>query len=82
MPHAYGYRAGTRHLFSRGFRKHGVPNLSTFMIKYKKGDYVLVQGRLKISKKQQSKSDITKTASLSTKEYHLNVFKMSLICRP
>jgi len=46
---------------------------------YQKGDYVLVQGRLKILKKQQNKPG---TQSLSTKEYHLNVFKMSLICRP
>ena len=49
---------------------------------YRKGDYVLVQGRLKISKKQQLKPDSTKTPFLSTREYHLNVFKMSLICRP
>ena len=49
---------------------------------YQKGDYVLVQGRLKIPKKQQAKLDSTKTSFLSTKEYHLNVFKMSLICRP
>ena len=49
---------------------------------YQKGDYVLVQGRLKISKKQQSKKDISDISSFSTKEYHLNVFKMSLICRP
>ena len=49
---------------------------------YQKGDYVLVQGRLNISKKQQSKKDISDISSFSTKEYHLNVFKMSLICRP
>jgi len=49
---------------------------------YQKGDYVLVQGRLKISKKQQLKPDSAKTSFLSTREYHLNVFKMSLICRP
>ena len=49
---------------------------------YQKGDYVLVQGRLKISKKQQSKKDISDISSFSTKEYHLNVFKMSLIFRP
>jgi len=49
---------------------------------YQKGDYVLVQGRLKILKKQQSKLNKTETTTLSTKEYHLNVFKMSLICRP
>ena len=49
---------------------------------YQKGDYVLVQGRLKISKKQQSKVGDSGLSPLATKEYHLNVFKMSLICRP
>ena len=49
---------------------------------YQKGDYVLVQGRLKISKKQQSKNNSSDLTNLSTKEYHLNVFKMSLIFRP
>ena len=49
---------------------------------YQKGDYVLVQGRLKISKNQQSKLSGNELPILSTKEYHLNVFKMSLICRP
>ena len=48
---------------------------------YQKGDYVLVQGRLKVSKKQ-AKSESREISLLSTKEYHLNVFKMSLICRP
>ena len=48
---------------------------------YQKGDYVLVQGRLKIFKKQSSKLNNSKIPPLSTKEYHLNVFKMSLICR-
>ena len=49
---------------------------------YQKGDYVLVQGRLKISKKQSSKLNNSNVPTLSSKEYHLNVFKMSLICRP
>ena len=44
MPHAYGYRAGTRDLFQRGFRRHGAPCLSTYMIEFKKGDYVDVVG--------------------------------------
>jgi len=44
MPHAYGYRAGTRHLFSRGFRKHGAPHLSTFMTRFKKNDFVDIIG--------------------------------------
>jgi|TARA_B100000683_G_scaffold84003_1_gene82936 single-stranded DNA-binding protein len=49
---------------------------------YQKGDYVLVQGRLKIVKKQDLKSKGSQTPPLITKEYHLNIFKMSLICRP
>ena len=44
MPHAYGYRAGTRDLFSRGFRRHGAPMLSTYLTKYKKGDFVDIVG--------------------------------------
>jgi len=47
---------------------------------YKKGDYVLVQGRLKLFKKHQ-KSNIFGSSSYPTKEYHLNVMKMSLIRR-
>nr|YP_009162725.1 hypothetical protein [Pseudo-nitzschia multiseries]AKT26126.1 hypothetical protein [Pseudo-nitzschia multiseries]UBA15509.1 hypothetical protein Ycf41 [Pseudo-nitzschia multiseries] len=48
---------------------------------YQKGDYVLVQGRLKVLKKQQSPLKKLEAQPVSTKEYHLNVFKMSLICR-
>ena len=40
MPHAFGLRARTRDLFCKGFRKAGMPNLSTFLVPYKKGDYV------------------------------------------
>jgi single-stranded DNA-binding protein len=49
---------------------------------YQKGDYVLVQGRLKIIKKQNSSYSTSQLPTLSTKEYQLNVFKMSLIYRP
>lgn len=40
MPHSFGKRARTRHLFSRKFREHGMINLSTYMKTYKVGDYV------------------------------------------
>jgi large subunit ribosomal protein L21e len=50
MPHAYGYRAKTRDLFKRPFRKHGAPSLSTYMINYKKGDFVDVVGNGAIHK--------------------------------
>jgi large subunit ribosomal protein L21e len=35
MPHAFGYRARTRHMFSRGFKNHGMIKLSTYMTPYK-----------------------------------------------
>jgi hypothetical protein len=43
MTKTKGYRRGTRDMFSRQFRKHGVINLSTFMKTYKIGDYVDVK---------------------------------------
>lgn len=47
---------------------------------YIKGDYVLVQGRLRLFKKQR-KIDTQKLDFFSPKEYHLHVFKMALIHR-
>ena len=40
MPHCFGYRARTRHLFSKGFRNHGPVHLSKIMQTYRKGDFV------------------------------------------
>eukprot|EP00301_Raphidiophrys_heterophryoidea_P021526 c5928_g1_i1.p2 GENE.c5928_g1_i1~~c5928_g1_i1.p2 ORF type:complete len:160 (+),score=28.58 c5928_g1_i1:47-526(+) len=40
MVNSKGYRAGTRHLYSRDFRAHGIEHLSTFLVTYKRGDYV------------------------------------------
>ena len=40
MPHSYGYRARTRKLFARGFRKHGRAALNNILTTYKLGDYV------------------------------------------
>eukprot|EP00347_Sterkiella_histriomuscorum_P024367 403331366 len=40
MPHAHGYRARTRHLFSKSFRHHGPVHLSKILEVYKKGDFV------------------------------------------
>lgn len=40
MPHSYGKRARTRHLFSRAFGEKGMIRLSTYMKTYKVGDYV------------------------------------------
>ena len=40
MVHSYGYKSGTRHLFQKQFRKHGMPSISTLLATYKVGDYV------------------------------------------
>ena len=40
MVHSYGLRSGTRHLFAKKFRKHGMPNISSSLRTYKVGDYV------------------------------------------
>jgi large subunit ribosomal protein L21e len=40
MPHSYGYRARTRHLFSKNFREKGMPGLSTYLKQYRMGDKV------------------------------------------
>uniref|UniRef100_A0A0A9YUW8 60S ribosomal protein L21 n=1 Tax=Lygus hesperus TaxID=30085 RepID=A0A0A9YUW8_LYGHE len=40
MVHSYGYKSGTRHLFAKKFRKHGVPSVSTILTNIKVGDYV------------------------------------------
>lgn len=40
MPHCFGLRARTRHLFSKGFRNHGPVHLSKIMQTYRKGDFV------------------------------------------
>jgi large subunit ribosomal protein L21e len=40
MVHSYGYKSGTRHLFQKKFRKHGMPSVSTLLASYKVGDYV------------------------------------------
>lgn len=35
-----GLRSGTRHMFARGFRKHGYIPLTTYLRNFKVGDYV------------------------------------------
>lgn len=44
MVNPKGYRRGTRYLFSRKFRHHGVEKLSTFLKVYKLGDIVDIKG--------------------------------------
>ncbi|TIA90706.1 hypothetical protein E3P99_01445 [Wallemia hederae] len=40
MPHSFGLRARTRHLFSRNFKEHGPIHLETYLTPYKVGDIV------------------------------------------
>jgi ribosomal protein L21E len=44
MVNPKGYRRGTRYMFARPFRKHGVEPLSTFYRVYKRGDIVTIKG--------------------------------------
>ncbi|TDL26372.1 hypothetical protein BD410DRAFT_819235 [Rickenella mellea] len=40
MPHSFGYRARTRHMFKRGFKDHGMIKMSTYLVPYRIGDIV------------------------------------------
>ncbi|CUG88376.1 60S ribosomal protein L21e, putative [Bodo saltans] len=40
MVHSYGLKSGTRHLFAKKFRKHGIPPVSTILTTYKVGEFV------------------------------------------
>jgi large subunit ribosomal protein L21e len=40
MPHSYGVRARTRHMFAKKFRQHGPVHLSQYLMNVKVGDYV------------------------------------------
>jgi large subunit ribosomal protein L21e len=44
MRNTKGKRRGTRYMFSRPFREHGVVPLATYMRIYKKGDIVDIKG--------------------------------------
>jgi large subunit ribosomal protein L21e len=50
MPHSFGYRARTRHMFSRDFRKKGAIPLSTYLKTYKVGDIVDIKANGAIHK--------------------------------
>lgn len=44
MPHSFGSKARTRQMFAKGFRKHGEPSLSKYLITYRVGDIVDIKG--------------------------------------
>jgi len=61
MTNSKGYRRGTRNLFSRGFRKHGVIPLSTYMKVYRVNDIVSIKGNGAVQKGMPHKSYHGKT---------------------
>uniref|UniRef100_H0XV64 60S ribosomal protein L21 n=1 Tax=Otolemur garnettii TaxID=30611 RepID=H0XV64_OTOGA len=63
-------RRGTRHMFSRPFRKHGVVLLATYMRIYKKGDIVDVKGMGTVQKGMPHKCDHGKTGSFYNVSQH------------
>merc|ERR1712216_206252 len=50
MVNSYGYRAGTRDLFTKKYKKRGMPNLTRYLTTFKAGDYVNVVGDPAIQK--------------------------------
>merc|ERR1711991_46361 len=50
MVHSYGYRAGTRDLFSKRFGTKGMPNQTRYLTSYKAGDDVNIVGDPAIQK--------------------------------
>lgn len=50
MPHSYGYRAKTRHLFARKFGERGNIRTSTFLQIYKVGQLVDIAGNGAVQK--------------------------------
>jgi large subunit ribosomal protein L21e len=50
MPHSFGSRARTRHLFSRNFREKGSIPLSTYLTTFKVGDIVDIKANGAIHK--------------------------------
>eukprot|EP01063_Lacrimia_lanifica_P023218 TRINITY_DN306_c0_g2_i1.p2 TRINITY_DN306_c0_g2~~TRINITY_DN306_c0_g2_i1.p2 ORF type:complete len:161 (+),score=89.36 TRINITY_DN306_c0_g2_i1:53-535(+) len=50
MVNSYGYRAGTRDLFTKRYKKRGMPNLTRYLTTFKAGDYVNVVGDPAIQK--------------------------------
>ncbi|KAJ3083939.1 hypothetical protein BCR33DRAFT_698439 [Rhizoclosmatium globosum] len=50
MPHSFGLRARTRHLFSRDFRTQGPIKLSTYLTNYKVGDIVDIKANGAVQK--------------------------------
>jgi len=48
MVKSEGYRCCTRDMFSRPFRQRGMPNLTTYLVNFKVGDYVDIKANAAI----------------------------------
>ncbi|KAL3879554.1 hypothetical protein ACJMK2_031848 [Sinanodonta woodiana] len=70
MTNTKGYRRGTRYMFSRRFRKHGVIPLSTYMKVYKRGDTVDIKGNGAVQKGMPHKSYHGKTGTVFNVTQH------------
>eukprot|EP01129_Flabellula_baltica_P016074 TRINITY_DN840_c0_g1_i1.p1 TRINITY_DN840_c0_g1~~TRINITY_DN840_c0_g1_i1.p1 ORF type:complete len:158 (-),score=34.16 TRINITY_DN840_c0_g1_i1:71-544(-) len=56
MPHSFGYKNRTRHLFKKSFRTAGPEHLSTYFKTYKRGDIVDIVANPAIQKSMPHKS--------------------------
>merc|ERR1712062_180915 len=70
MTNTKGYRRGTRYMFSRQFKKHGVTKLSTYMRVYKRGDIVDIKGDGAIQKGMPHKAYHGKTGRVYNVTQH------------
>jgi len=70
MTNSKGYRRGTRDMFSRPFRKHGVIPLSTYMRVFKNGDIVDIKGHGAVQKGMPYKAYHGKTGRIFNVTQH------------
>ncbi|KAB0364202.1 hypothetical protein FD754_008358 [Muntiacus muntjak] len=70
MTNTKGKRRGTRYMFSRPFRKHGVVPLATYMRIYKKGDGVDIKGMGTVQKGMPHKCSHGKTGRVYNVTQH------------
>ncbi|XP_055094097.1 large ribosomal subunit protein eL21-like [Symphalangus syndactylus] len=70
MTNTKGKRRGTRYMFSRLFRKHGVVPLAMYMRIYKKGDIVDIKGMGTVQKGMPHKCHHGKTGRVYNVTHH------------
>ncbi|KAB0347879.1 hypothetical protein FD754_012736 [Muntiacus muntjak] len=73
MTDTKGKRRGTRYMFSRPFRKHGVVPLATYMRIYKKGDIVDIKGMGSVQKGMPHKCYHGKTGIILAKRINVPI---------